>query len=140
MQTNVSLSSASGLEGAAAASRSTLMALVILGARALEITSISFRRRSRKSLSNISVRLVVFAEVLYGLKRWFITAPEYKPQFHPNETSYVWLHKHYQPLLVSHPEQLYECVLRPGEVLFIGHSWWHATLNIGDTVFISTFL
>lgn len=82
----------------------------------------------------------VFAEVLHGLKRWFVTAPDTKPDFDPNETSFVWVHKHYNATRSKLGDRLYECTLRPGEVLYIGHSWWHATLNIGESVFISTFL
>ena len=35
---------------------------------------------------------------------------------------------------------LMDCTLTPGEVLFVPDQWWHSTLNIGQTVFISTFL
>ncbi len=35
---------------------------------------------------------------------------------------------------------LLECVLEPDELLYIPSEWWHATLNIGESVFISTFV
>ena len=35
---------------------------------------------------------------------------------------------------------IHDCTLGPGEILWLGHEWWHATLNIGDTVFLSTFI
>ena len=84
----------------------------------------------------------VFAEVLHGAKRWFITAPGHKPVFDPNETSFRWLHYHYPAAgagAAGRPP-MFDCVLYPGEVLFIDTQYWHSTLNIGDTVFISTFL
>jgi len=81
----------------------------------------------------------VFAEVLYGRKRWFLTAPRDKPTYNPDATSLRWLTKVKPTLPSSHP-LIYDCTLGPGEVLFIGHQWWHATLNIGQTVFISTFI
>ena len=45
-----------------------------------------------------------------------------------------------KPTLPKSHALVYDCTLGPGEVLFIGHQWWHATLNIGQTVFISTFI
>ncbi len=82
----------------------------------------------------------VFAEVLHGAKRWFLTPPGRKPLFSPDETSLRWLHarKHAGAALAPPPD--FDCTLYPGEVLFIDAQWWHSTLNIGDTVFISTFL
>jgi hypothetical protein len=80
----------------------------------------------------------VFAEVLYGKKRWFVTPPESKPSFHPDETSYSWFHHAYEAA-ATQPGFL-ECTLQPGEILFMDSQWWHSTLNIGETVFISTFL
>eukprot|EP00729_Bicosta_minor_P004294 gene4294-17119_t len=74
----------------------------------------------------------VFAEVLYGRKRWFLTAPRDKPTYNPDATSLRWLTKVKPTLPSSHP-LIYDCTLGPGEVLFIGHQWWHATLNIGQT-------
>ena len=90
----------------------------------------------------------VFAEVLYGRKRWFLSRPELKPTYDPDETSIRWLtlskgaKNAGQPRVASGEasEDLYDCTLGPGEVLYIGHTWWHSTLNIGQTVFISTFV
>lgn len=33
-----------------------------------------------------------------------------------------------------------ECVLGPGEVIYLPDWMWHGTLNIGETVFVSTFV
>eukprot|EP00041_Stephanoeca_diplocostata_P023791 m.591852 g.591852 ORF g.591852 m.591852 type:complete len:263 (+) comp22386_c0_seq7:543-1331(+) len=90
----------------------------------------------------------VFAEVIYGRKRWFITKPNQRPTFSPDNTSLIWTTHVYPSLQQSsehntdaaqHPH-VYDCTLSAGEVLFCGHDFWHATLNIGDTVFVSTFL
>lgn len=80
----------------------------------------------------------VFAEVLYGKKRWFLTHPDNKPTFHPDETSYSWFYNSHPA--ASRQQGFLDCTLKPGEVLFIDSQWWHSTLNIGETVFISTFL
>lgn len=37
-------------------------------------------------------------------------------------------------------ELLQDCVLRPGEALYFPSHWWHATINVGETVFMSSFL
>ena len=34
-------------------------------------------------------------------------------------------------------DTLYECTIGPGEVLFFPDHWWHATINIGETVGLS---
>ena len=39
-----------------------------------------------------------FAETLYGRKRWFLTQPEDKPDFHPNKTTLQWLLQDYETL------------------------------------------
>eukprot|EP00049_Salpingoeca_infusionum_P009892 m.168183 g.168183 ORF g.168183 m.168183 type:complete len:157 (-) comp14471_c0_seq9:74-544(-) len=82
----------------------------------------------------------VFAEVLHGQKRWFLTHPDHKPIFNPDETSYRWLLNVLPELPYLSKQQIWDCTLSPNEVLWIDAQWWHSTLNLGDTVFISTFL
>ena len=36
-----------------------------------------------------------FAETIYGRKRWFLTAPDEQPEFHPNKTTLQWLLQDY---------------------------------------------
>ncbi|NXG70054.1 JMJD8 protein, partial [Baryphthengus martii] len=79
-----------------------------------------------------------FSEVIFGRKRWFLYPPDQTPHFHPNETTLAWLHRMY-PVLPPAKRPL-ECTLRPGEVLYFPDHWWHATLNLDTSVFISTFL
>ncbi|NXR14632.1 JMJD8 protein, partial [Semnornis frantzii] len=79
-----------------------------------------------------------YSEVIFGRKRWFLYPPDQTPHFHPNETTLAWLH-HTYPMLPQAQRPL-ECTLRPGEVLYFPHRWWHATLNLDTSVFISTFL
>ncbi|NWI87486.1 JMJD8 protein, partial [Pitta sordida] len=50
----------------------------------------------------------------------------------------AWL-QHTYPTLPPAQRPL-ECTLRPGEVLYFPDRWWHATLNLDTSVFISTFL
>ncbi|KAM6080677.1 jmjC domain-containing protein 8 isoform 2-T2 [Theristicus caerulescens] len=79
-----------------------------------------------------------FSEVIFGRKRWFLYPPDKTPHFHPNETTLAWLHRTYPTLPPA--ERPLECTLRPGEVLYFPDRWWHATLNLDTSVFISTFL
>ena len=37
-------------------------------------------------------------------------------------------------------QHLYDCVIRSGEALYFPSHWWHSTVNIGEAVFMSTFL
>ncbi|NXU80749.1 JMJD8 protein, partial [Oreotrochilus melanogaster] len=79
-----------------------------------------------------------YSEVIFGRKRWFLYPPDHTPHFHPNETTLAWLHHTYPTL--PRAQRPLECTLRPGEVLYFPDRWWHATLNLDTSVFISTFL
>ncbi|XP_024904025.1 jmjC domain-containing protein 8 isoform X3 [Pteropus alecto] len=79
-----------------------------------------------------------FSEVIYGRKRWFLYPHEKTPEFHPNETTLSWLQNIY-PALTPSARPL-ECTIHAGEVLYFPDRWWHATLNLDTSVFISTFL
>ncbi|XP_029433043.1 jmjC domain-containing protein 8 [Rhinatrema bivittatum] len=79
-----------------------------------------------------------YSEVIFGRKRWFLYPPEKTPAFNPNRTTLSWLTETY-PLLPEEDRPL-ECTIRPGEVLYFPDHWWHATLNLDTSVFISTFL
>jgi len=81
-----------------------------------------------------------FAEIIYGRKRWFLTAPDVKIQeyFHPNKTTLQWFVEDYPK--VREAIELFECTLKPGEAIYFPDKWWHATLNLDTSVFISTFL
>ncbi|XP_021041864.2 jmjC domain-containing protein 8 isoform X2 [Mus caroli] len=79
-----------------------------------------------------------FSEVIYGRKRWFLYPPEKTPEFHPNKTTLAWLLEIYPSLALS--ARPLECTIQAGEVLYFPDRWWHATLNLDTSVFISTFL
>lgn len=79
-----------------------------------------------------------YSEVIFGRKRWFLYPPEKTPEFHPNKTTLSWLLDTY-PFLPPW-ERPIECTIYPGEVLYFPDRWWHATLNLDTSVFISTFL
>ncbi|KAK3772014.1 hypothetical protein RRG08_008252 [Elysia crispata] len=79
-----------------------------------------------------------FGEVVFGRKRWFMYPPHKTPHFHPNQTTLRWLMKDYEEL---HPvDKPLECTIQQGEIIYFPDRWWHGTLNIDTSVFISTFL
>ena len=89
----------------------------------------------------------VFAELFYGKKRWFFYPPDGSgmPPFDPDESSLRWLKFTYPTLFDPssrakgwHPPM--ECTCSPGEVIWIPDRWYHSTLNIGETIFISAFV
>lgn len=79
-----------------------------------------------------------FAETMWGRKRWFMYPPNTIPQFHPNRTTLQWLLEDYEKL--KDDPNLTECTLDPGDIIYFPDKWWHATLNLDKSVFISTFL
>ncbi|CAF92121.1 unnamed protein product, partial [Tetraodon nigroviridis] len=79
-----------------------------------------------------------FAEVIYGKKRWFFYPPKQEPHFDRNRSTLSWVTEVYPNL--PEDEAPLECTIRPGEVLYFPDLWWHATLNLDTSVFISTFL
>jgi hypothetical protein len=84
----------------------------------------------------------VFAEVLHGRKHWLVLPPQVRPEFDPDEPPLRWLLRRVQGagLSASSESGLLQCTLLPGEILYLPGMWWHATLNLGQTVFISSFV
>lgn len=79
-----------------------------------------------------------FGEVVFGRKRWFMYPPEKQPSFDPNKSTLQWYLEEYDKL---HPSDIpLECTLNQGEIIYFPDRWWHGTLNIDTSVFISTFL
>jgi hypothetical protein len=79
-----------------------------------------------------------FAEVIYGRKRWFLYPPDRVPTFHPNRTALQWTVEEYTRLHGS--MRPLECTVHPGEAIYFPDRWWHSTLNVDTSAFISTFL
>jgi hypothetical protein len=88
---------------------------------------------------SLSVEGPVFAEVIHGKKLWFLYPPEADvPPYDPLETSLRWFVHNYPQLSVDRLPQ--RCALEPGEVLYVPDMWHHATLNVGQTIFMSIFV
>lgn len=102
-------------------------------------------------------------------QRWFLYPPDKTPHFHPNETTLAWLQHTYPTLPPAErplectlrpgevrgrgegrggqllvlgwkpPGAPHPTALCP-QILYFPDRWWHATLNLDTSVFISTFL
>ncbi|XP_070559807.1 uncharacterized protein [Ptychodera flava] len=72
--------------------------------------------------------------VVFGRKRWFLYPPDKTPPggVWPGYSSLDWF-KNVYPLLDEDDKPL-ECVQEAGEILYIPESFYHGTLNIGDTI------
>lgn len=81
---------------------------------AVQLTELSFKQN---------------ALVLFGLKRWILFPPEQKPEFNPDFSAMQWVIN----TLPTYNSTAIQCVLAPGELLWIPNDWWHLTLNIGET-------
>ena len=82
----------------------------------------------------------VFAEVFYGKKRWFLQAPGPDPEYDPNSSNLQWLTNIYPKMEQEAQDKILDCTCDVGEMLYIPTFWHHSTLNIGQTVFMSTFV
>ena len=80
-----------------------------------------------------------FSEVMHGAKYWMLYPGGRKPpRFRANATSASWLLHDYPKL--ADGERPMECLIGPGDLLYFPKGWYHAILNVGETVFMSTFL
>jgi len=78
------------------------------------------------------------AEVVFGRKRWFVVPPSTSISFNPTVSTLTWYHSHLQR--GGLPKGMWQCSQQPGEVLYLPGNWWHATLNVGETVFFLNFV
>lgn len=79
-----------------------------------------------------------FAETIIGRKRWFLYEPNSRPDFDPDKSTIQWFLEDYNRL--RDDKRPLECILEPLDIIYFPDRWWHATLNLDNVVFISTFL
>lgn len=82
----------------------------------------------------------VFAEILYGKKRWWIAEPQNKPRFESDESVLKWFLEVLPTYTEQEKSKLLDCTIEPGDILYIPTHWWHSTFNMGEAVFMSTFV
>ena len=77
-----------------------------------------------------------------GHKRWFLLPPGTKPPNYPRPSQgggvLEWYHRFYADFAAL--EGAREAVQRPGDVLYIPEGWYHATINVGETLGVSAQL
>ena len=81
-----------------------------------------------------------FNVLVVGSKRWFLYPPHTVPpvEYPPHRTIRKWLSEVYTPVLAGDSKLApMECTVQPGEVLYLPAGWFHATINIGETVSVS---
>ena len=77
-------------------------------------------------------------EALHGRKRWLLYPPHAKPDFEPYNTTGQWLRYGGRPAPPYDAPPI-DCTVGPGEAIYVPDMWWHATFNVDDCVFMSTF-
>lgn len=81
----------------------------------------------------------VFAEVIFGgAKRWFLTPPDVKPEYNGSESMLHWF-RHRLPRMENRSFIL-DGICNVGDLIYLPSFWYHSTLNIGQIVFVSTFI
>ena len=88
-----------------------------------------------------------FSETVVGRKRWWLSPPRPKPTFDPNATALEWA----LGRLASRTDEgegapadpaaeEVACTVEEGEAVYFPDGWWHATLNLDESVFMSSFV
>lgn len=75
------------------------------------------------------------SETVWGRKRWLLSPPKHKPDFDGDQSTLQWVTRR----MMADDGQLLECTVGTNEALYVPEDWWHATLNVGEAVFVSAF-
>lgn len=78
--------------------------------------------------------------VVAGRKRWFVSRNVPPGGFNPRRTSLAWLREAYPRHVANgsaHRDWLWECTLGEGDTLHLPGGFYHATLNVGETVSVT---
>ena len=98
-----------------------------------------------------------WSETIVGRKRWYLSRPEHEPLFNGNETALRWAkcfqsngnRARFKQKIVSSAEtnrgkkdvkKILSCIVNEGEAIYFPDRWWHATLNLDESVFMSSFV
>eukprot|EP00736_Rhodelphis_marinus_P009768 Rmarinus@m.9815 len=70
-----------------------------------------------------------YSETLHGRKRWFLLRD--RPEFDPDQSQLQWLNgPFYQSQRTWLDQEMLQCTINPGDVLYFPNMWYHATLNL----------
>jgi len=73
------------------------------------------------------------------VQRWFLYPPAHRPPFDPDMSMLTWLTEVLPTYTGSDLHLLQQCDIGPSDVLYFPSMWWHAVVNLGETVFVSSF-
>ena len=81
--------------------------------------------------------LDAWLELLAGYKRWFLYPPSVgnQPGRGATQSSLEWVLDALPSLSVD--QRPLQCVQGPGQIMYVPEGWYHAVVNIGDTVAIA---
>ena len=125
----------------------------IVGAENQREANMAFGVGGSGSGVNFHQHGAVFLSLLHGRKRWWLRDPAAgRPRFTPGRSTAEWFREEWPAVLRAAaggaeaddggaplPPGYHDCAQRPGEVLYLPPRWWHATMNVGDTVSVGTF-
>ncbi|XP_067007946.2 HSPB1-associated protein 1 homolog isoform X2 [Anabrus simplex] len=82
---------------------------------------------------------------IYGTKQWILFPPDKSEQMLPTripyeESSVYSKHNFFCPRIKTELEGARVVMLKPGDVLFVPHHWWHYVENIGTAISINTWI
>jgi hypothetical protein len=81
-----------------------------------------------------------FSETVIGRKRWWLAPPTPKPRFDPNATALEWVLRHSEKTKNHKDVPFLACTVHEGEAIYFPNGWWHLTLNLDESVFMSSFV
>lgn len=79
-----------------------------------------------------------------GIKRWALMDPGLEPAIVKGKTvrksgedneAIDWFTLHLPRMKEKYPHlKIYECLQKPGDVIFVPQKWWHCVINLEDTI------
>lgn len=78
-----------------------------------------------------------FQAIFHGWKRWLFYGPDQSPPggIHGGWPIFDWLREVYPSLKGESMPR--ECIQKPGDLMYIPEAWYHATINLADSVAVS---
>jgi hypothetical protein len=65
--------------------------------------------------------------------------PGHKPPFDPDQSVHAWLTTEFPKYSGADLKLLLQCDIEPSDILYFPSMWWHAVINLSETVFVSSF-
>ena len=69
---------------------------------------------------------------MYGARHWFLAAPH--NTMNQVQSTFDWLREWQAPPVEERDERVMRCEQRAGDLIYVPQQWWHATLNVQESV------